>query len=108
MTAEQPKLRWHTHDQRKDPALKTLPATISAARSKTARGYTMEVLLPLSAIGVKPTLNTTIALQFWVNDADTKDDSTYHAVWFPADNTGNDHSRMHTVQLSAKAGPGSL
>jgi len=108
MTDAQPQLRLRTHDHRKDPELRKLSTTISAARSKTAGGYVMEILVPLVGVGIKSQLNSEVGLQFWINDADEKDGSTYHATWFPADNSANEPANMHRVRLTSKAGPGTL
>ena len=95
MAADQPKLRSHFRDHRKDEALKKLPATIRAARSKTGDGCVVEAVLPWKALCVKPGIGREVGFQVWVNDADEPRGATnYHATWHPGVNVHRDTGRI--------------
>jgi len=106
-------LRSHLHDYRQDEALKKRPAQLRAVRTaiagKSPRGTTgcvIEALLPWSALDIKPETGREIAFQFYANDADRRDGSTYHVPWFPGTATTHNTAEMHRLRLAKKASPG--
>jgi len=100
MSTEQTKLRWHLHDHRKDASG---TADLAAARTTTENGYVLEALLPWSALGIEPKKGREVGFQILVNDADETDGDTYHAAWYPNDNTSMDHAHMHPLRLADAA-----
>lgn|GEM_PF-878608 len=106
MTPEQNDLRWKLHDHRNDEELKKLPAELIAARRKTKAwqaGYILEISVPWSCLAIKPEIGREVGFQIYVNDADEVDGDTFHAVWYPADNTGFDSSGMYRIRLAQQA-----
>jgi len=102
MAQGQEALRWKLHDHRKD---ESGAAGLTAKRTKTANRYTLEALLPWSALGIEPEQGREVGFQIIVNDADAEDGDTSHAAWYPAGNTSADSAMMHTVRLAAETGP---
>jgi len=98
---DQPKLRWHLHDHRKDKHLKELPGKIDAARTRTANGYILEALFPWSALAIEPEVGREVAFQVDMIDADLAERSQpYVATWFPAVGTFMDSKRAQTLRLA--------
>lgn len=81
----QPKLRWHVHDHRRDKKLKAVPAFIQAGGVATEDGYLIEARLPWANLAIDPN-DGQVGFQVFVNDADDRDAGyreTYHAIWYP-------------------------
>jgi len=75
---------------------------IQAARTRTAGGYMLEVLLPFEALGLSPKEGDEMGLQFWVNDAD-RSGSAAKATWHPKTDTHNRHWSMNRIRLASRA-----
>jgi hypothetical protein len=98
--------RWHLHDHRKDAKLKKLPAAVDVARTKAAQGYTLEALLPWSALAIEPAVGREVGFQFWVNDVDREDDlNPYHGLWFPGVGVFMDTTKMQRLRLAESPSP---
>jgi len=105
MAADQSELRWHLHDHRSDNELKSRPAALRAARSRSPDGCVVEVLLPWEALAIDPALGREIAFQIYIDDADaTEDLQPYVVAWYPAAGTHMDTRRMCRLRLSEQAG----
>ena len=97
-----PELRWSVHDNRTE-ALKKINATVTAARTKTPTGYTLEVLLPWEDLAIKPEAGRDVAFQLYVNDSNGG--QRYEVLWYPSAGAGDDSMRMQALRLSDKASP---
>ncbi len=100
---QRPELRSILQDERKSEALKKTQAAVTAVRTKTAHGYTLEVLLPWSNFGIKPEAGRELAFQIYVNDADGGN-GLFSAVWYPF-GSGHDSMNMQRVRLAYKPSP---
>jgi len=99
-----PELRFNIHDHRKSEALKHTNATVTAVRTKTANGYTLEALLPWENLGIKPEAGRELAFQICVND--TVGGDRFQAMWYPlVAGAGDDSTKMQRVRLSDKPSP---
>ncbi|MFZ4397339.1 MAG: sugar-binding protein, partial [Kiritimatiellia bacterium] len=103
MTREQTELRYTLYDYRTDAGLKTNSLTLNAARTKTPRGYVMEVLLPWSNIWVVPILGAEVAFQVFVNDKDVGE-RLFNTVWYPATGTFRNSGNTYRLRLADRAG----
>lgn len=101
MAADQPQLRWHYNELRRNEVLKKLPTDLQAARTKTGNGYVMEVLLPWRALAIAPRLNDEVAFQCWFDDKDPSM-PLYRPAWYPALKTGSNSSRMNRLRLAIR------
>ncbi|MDD5261946.1 MAG: serine hydrolase [Methylacidiphilales bacterium] len=97
-----PKLRSILQDGRKSEALKKTKVTATALRTKTANGYTLEVLLPWGNFGIKPETGRELAFQIYIND--TGGAERFQALWYPIPNA-HESINMHRVRLSGKPSP---
>lgn len=104
LDAAHPQLRWHWHDQRQTAELKKINVPISAARTRTANGYTLEALLPWENLAIKPTPGREVAFQLGVNDW-TEQDTLLQAIWYPATGAANDSNKMQRVRLADAPSP---
>jgi len=105
---KQSAIRWFVHDHRKDRKLKETEPTLQAARTKTAGGYVMEVLIPWSNLGIEPALGREVAFQLHLNDADDPEAryrDVFHAVWYPRYGAFRDTKAMHRLRLAKAPGP---
>ncbi|MBV9468616.1 MAG: hypothetical protein JOZ57_05175, partial [Abitibacteriaceae bacterium] len=102
LEAAHPQLRWHLNDQRQNADLKKINISILAARTKTATGYTLEVLLPWEGLAIKPEVGREIALQLGVNDWNNAD-KLFRAMGYPALGADSDSNKMQRVRLAAEA-----
>jgi CubicO group peptidase (beta-lactamase class C family) len=96
---DHPEPRFFRKDRRTTEELKKQPPTVEAARTKTATGYVMEILVPWSNVGVEPELGREVGVQLYVNEADGPEWETA-ARWFPNNYTAADTNLMHRVRLS--------
>jgi len=74
---------------------------IRAARTPIAGGYMLEILLPFEALGLSPKEGDEMALQFWVNDADSGGPAA-KATWHPKTDTHNRHWSMNRIRLASR------
>ena len=97
-----PELRMNIHDFRESQAMKLTKATVTAARTKTPGGYTLEALLPWKNLGIKPELGRELAFQIRVND--TARGEPVKALWYPRTEwAGHDATKSQRVRLSDDA-----
>ena len=104
LAADQPKLRLRIYDYRKAEVLKKVTPTLTAARTRTDGGYTMEVLLPWKNLAFEAKSGAELAFQIFVNDFD-KTEGLFGLVWYPAVGTFMHSGRTHRIRLSNKPAP---
>ena len=105
MTEEHPAPRWHLHDHRRGEDLKTTDYAPHLARAKTKDGYSLELLMPWTGLGIDAELGMEIGLQVLVNDVDTEDARVFNLLWYPGVAVFADRMRTHRLELSETASP---
>lgn len=75
---------------------------LEVGRVRTEDGYTLEVLLPWSNLGVEPRVGAELGLQVYVAEAD-KNEQALTAMWYPAGESHLDPGSVHRVRLAASA-----
>lgn len=88
---------------RRSEELKHVKLTATAARTKTATGYVMEVLLPWKNLAIKPALGREVAFQIYVRDRDGLRGACIF-LWYPQRAAHKDTTKMHRLRLADKAG----
>jgi len=63
-----------------------------------AEGYCAEIRIPFSALNLKPLLGDSIAVNFYINDADDDKTVTKYS-WHYNDNTYNNHDALYNLKL---------
>ncbi len=104
-TPSRPKLRSQLRDGRTAPALKKLPAEVTAARAKTDKGYVLEALYPWAALAIRPEAGREVAVQIIVKDADPGDGPARSLLWHPASDTYKNPRSMMRIRLGGKPSP---
>ncbi len=97
-----PKLRTFLNDIRKTRSPRELE--IEVASSRTADGYTIEAVLPWSALGIKPHAGAEAGFQLYANHC-LPDGSKLSVTWFPKHDSSSNPNSMAWVRLAAKASP---
>ena len=92
-------IRQYFYDLRTSEALKSVKLACSAARTKTANGYVMEVLLPWSNLGVTPAPGVTVGAQVMINDIDAQG-ALWHKLWYPKTGAAFFSDHMYSVRLA--------
>lgn len=103
MTSAFSSLRTQVTDARK--AEKRAELTYEAARAPLGgpnSGYTLEVRIPWTDLGITPAGGREIALQLGVNDADGEE-GLFRAVWCPKEGAPENAEAMYRVRLARKA-----
>jgi len=99
----QPGLRTHFLDHRANrPADRELAA--KAARTKSADGYVVELMLPWENLGIQPKRGDEVDCQIIVTDSDEKNDR-FAAAWHPNANVQGDPAAMQCLRLARKPSP---
>jgi len=78
------------------------PLSVEAAAVTSDSGYTMEIPLPWSNLGVEPREGQIPGLQVYVNDRDGKN-ARQQARWFPRGDTHRHAAHMHALRLARNA-----
>ncbi|MFA6239645.1 MAG: serine hydrolase [Candidatus Hydrogenedentales bacterium] len=100
ITPEFPEVRVKVMDFRKMEPKPEL--TYEKARTKTANGYTMEILMPWKNLDITPAEGLETAFQIFINDADAPK-GRFQAVWYPQTRTHENSNAMHRIRLSKRA-----
>lgn len=95
-------LRYKLIDHRKDEALKKVPMTLTAERTKIQGGYILEVLLPWENVGVKPVKGLEVGATIFV-DAQPREGRQVNVLWYPGVGVFNDTTKTYSLRLSDKA-----
>lgn len=81
--------------------------TVEYASKIIEGGYVVELLLPWSNLGIKPTEDDEVAIQFYVNDRDAEGDAK--GVWWHPDRDAHEvPESMYAVRLSENPGRGAI
>jgi len=96
-----PDIRYNISDYRQKKEGKL---TIEVARTKTDKGYVMEVLLPWKNLNIEAAEGKELGFQIYANDSD-KADERVQTLWYPVPEANVDSNRMYRVRLAAKPSP---
>jgi len=102
ITNGHPEPRVHFFDYRQRPQRDDVAPAAYVARSKTANGYSMTIVLPWSVIGVHPQVGEQIGTRFTVNHVEPGM-SRSRFIWTGNDET-NEFWNLPVVKLDAVAG----
>ena len=97
-------VRHNISDYRKTTELAKTKLEITVARTKTERGFVMEVLLPWKNLGVEAKEGREVGFQFYANDSD-KEGERFQLLWYAVAEANVDSNRMYSVRLAAKPSP---
>lgn len=103
ISPEHSKIRSFFYDNRTDLMLKAVPLKLISERSYTSSGYTLEVLLPWSNLGIKPAIGARCAMQVMINHLDAAGKNNT-LMWYPMVGSDSDTARMSSVVLSKETG----
>lgn len=100
MDKQYPTLRWKFYTDTRPKGAGEL--TLEAVRTATDAGYLMEVRLPWSNLGIKPSSGQSIGFQIMIDDADISRErqDVQFVCWFADINTSRDSAKAHRLRLS--------